>query len=80
MSDFTDKWQDIGALWPTKSGKGYNGKIKLADGSELKINVFKNNKTKPNQPEYKIYVPKDEQEPDAPIAPPPSESEPGVPF
>lgn len=80
-NDFNDKWQDIGVLWPNKSGKGYNGKITV-NGQELKISVFKNNKTKPNQPELKIYVPKNEQEPDAPIAPPspPSEGEEAVPF
>lgn len=52
-SDLTD----VGAFWKKeKNGKQFlSGKVKIGDG-EFTAFIFKNNKTKPNQPDYRLTL------------------------
>jgi uncharacterized protein (DUF736 family) len=52
-SDLTD----LGAFWKKeKNGKQFlSGKVKIGDG-EFTAFIFKNNKTKPNQPDYRLTL------------------------
>ena len=50
--------REIGALWKRegKNQKYLTGKMKQADGSEQQVVIFSNkNKTKDNQPDFRIY-------------------------
>lgn len=63
MSETTNKnnnasdLTDIGAFWKKeKNGKQFlSGKVKIGDG-EYTAFLFKNNKTKPNQPDYRLTL------------------------
>ena len=48
---------DLGVFWKKeKNGKSFlSGKVKLA-GSDYTAFIFKNNKTKPNQPDYRLVI------------------------
>lgn len=52
-SDLTD----VGAFWKKeKNGKQFlSGKVKIGN-SEFTAFIFKNNKTKPNQPDYRLTL------------------------
>jgi hypothetical protein len=52
-SDLTD----VGAFWKKeKNGKQFlSGKVKIGSG-EYTAFIFKNNKTKPNQPDYRLTL------------------------
>lgn len=53
-----EKQKSIGALWAKTSAKGdyFTGQIELADGSKIKIVVFRNNyKTEDKHPDWKIF-------------------------
>lgn len=53
-----EKQKSIGALWSKTSGRGdyFTGQIELADGSKLKIVVFRNGyKTEDKHPDWRIY-------------------------
>jgi hypothetical protein len=52
-SDLTD----VGAFWKKeKNGKQFlSGKVKIGNG-EYTAFIFKNNKTKPNQPDYRLTL------------------------
>lgn len=62
MSDTqkTSEWseREIGALWKRegRNQKYLTGKMKNADGSEQQVVIFSNkNKTKDNQPDFRVY-------------------------
>ena len=59
--EFKDKFDEIGALWPTKSGKGFSGKLKIGS-REWTIVMYANQSENTKAPKWKIYVPKDEPE------------------
>jgi hypothetical protein len=48
---------DIGAFWKkTKNGKTFlSGKVKISD-KEFVAFIFNNNKSKPNQPDYRLVL------------------------
>lgn len=56
-SDKVSDLVDVGAFWKKdKNGKQFlSGKVKIGDG-EYTAFIFKNNKTKPNQPDYRLAV------------------------
>ena len=63
------EWSDreIGALWKRegKNQKYLTGKMKSADGTEQQVVIFSNkNKTKDNQPDFRVYKsePREEQQ------------------
>lgn len=58
--EFKDKFQEVGALWPTKSGKGLSGKLKVAIAADQRIFVFHNNDYQENMtyPKFKIFIEK----------------------
>jgi uncharacterized protein (DUF736 family) len=71
MSDTnkTNEWseREIGALWKRegRNQKYLTGKMKQPDGSEQQVVIFSNkNKTKDNQPDFRVYKsePRPEQE------------------
>jgi len=56
----TSEWseREIGALWKRegRNQKYLTGKMKQADGSEQQVVIFSNkNKTKENQPDFRVY-------------------------
>ena len=57
--------REIGALWKRegKNQKYLTGKVKQADGSEQQVVIFSNkNKTKDNQPDFRVYKSEPRQE------------------
>lgn len=56
----TNEWseREIGALWKRegRNQKYLTGKVKNADGTEQQVVIFSNkNKTKDNQPDFRVY-------------------------
>lgn len=62
MSEFKDRFSEVGALWVAKSGKGFSGKLKIGS-REWTIVMYESRSDNPKAPKWKIYVPKDEPEP-----------------
>ena len=74
MSDTqkNNEWseREIGALWKRegRNQKYLTGKMKQPDGSEQQVVIFSNkNKTKDNQPDFRVYKsePRAETQPEA---------------
>ena len=55
-------FKKVGALWTTKSGKGFSGKLSedVAEGQRLFLG--ENKKTKDNQPDMQLFVIEEENE------------------
>lgn len=53
----TSDLTDIGAFWKkTKNGKSFlSGKVKISN-REFTAFIFSNNKSKPNQPDYRLTI------------------------
>ena len=69
MSDTpkNNEWseREIGALWKRegRNQKYLTGKMKSADGTEQQVVIFSNkNKTKDNQPDFRVYKSEPRQE------------------
>ena len=63
--------REIGAFWKRegKNQKYLTGKIKNGDGTEQQVVVFSNkNKTKDNQPDFRIYKSEPRQQEEAAVA------------
>ena len=62
-SDWSQR--EIGALWKRegRNQKYLTGKLKQADGSDQQVVIFSNkNKTKDNQPDFRVYKSLDKPE------------------
>lgn len=75
MSDTqkNNEWADreIGALWKRegRNQKYLTGKMKSADGSEQQVVIFSNkNKTKDNQPDFRVYKSEPRQQEEAAVS------------
>lgn len=57
MSEFTDKFEKVGALWKTKSGNGWSGKIEKNLSKDTRILVFENkDKRQSNHPDMQLFI------------------------
>lgn len=67
MTDsFKDKFVEIAGLWPTKSGKGFSGKLKMDVDAEQQIFVFDNKSDNPKAPRYKMFIERKVEQPRIP--------------
>ena len=57
MSDFSDKFKKVGALWRNRSGKGLSGSLSETLPEGTRVIVFEStSKLKPTSPDFQIFI------------------------
>ncbi|HYF56134.1 MAG TPA: hypothetical protein VEA41_17910 [Salinarimonas sp.] len=77
MSNGQDEFEEVGSLWPAKSGKGLSGTIKpgveLKGGERIFLQENKYATPENRQPTHRIKRVKQDAKPVEPLKPAPSE-------